>query len=398
MATRLRKSVASVFGSGNFVFMSRELTGVGRTTARFRSIDWLRGLSVLFMIECHCLYFLSPSLEKQPDWYRLQAINGLVSVAFLFAAGFSLGLVGARAAGDAKTRARRSKRTLLRIAEVLALSLYINQVSHDVITNPIWLFRPDILSCIVAGLLMVWGVVTVCRGRNGLALSLLTGLWLSVMVGTLWASRYRGEGNFLGLLNNSTGAMFPLLPWTGHLLLGGMMGVLAAHPKSGRARLTWGVAAMTGVALLLAMTPVGEGVWRPLAAMNLDTYLVSNAFERIWKLGAICLLLAAVERVATQVGAVAWGLRPVTTVLEYFSGKSLSAYFVHLMLLYGFWGVQFTQVWHRKSSWGEYCWRLGVMYCLTALVCYGLHRARRGVEAFIRNRSSAQGVVAAEAA
>src|SRR6266498_4027083 len=136
-------------------------------------------------------------------------------------------------------RGRRSKRTLLRIAEVMALALYINQVSHDVISNPIWLLRPDILSCIVAGLLMVWTVVTVCRGRNGIALSVLSGLWLSVMVGTLWASGYRGGGNFLGLLNNSTGAMFPLLPWTGHLLLGGMMGVLASHPTAGRARLVW---------------------------------------------------------------------------------------------------------------------------------------------------------------
>src|SRR4051794_12200605 len=172
--------------------MDKGFPRAGKTTARFKAIDWLRGLSVLFMIECHCLYFLSPSLDRTAEWYQIQNINGLVSVAFLFAAGFSLGLVGARAAGDVQTRARRSKRTLLRIAEVFALAFYINEVSHDVISNPIWLLRLDILSCIVAGLLVVWAVITSCRGRNGMALAVLIGLWLSVMIGTFWASGYRG--------------------------------------------------------------------------------------------------------------------------------------------------------------------------------------------------------------
>lgn len=367
---------------------------VGKTTARFKAIDWLRGLSVLFMIECHCLYFLSPSLEHTPEWYRLQNINGLVSVAFLFAAGFALGLVGARAAGDAQTRARRSKRTLLRIAEVFALALYINQFAHDVISNPIWLLRLDILSCIVGGLLVVWGVITGCRGRNGIALGLLTGLWLSVMIGTFWISGYRSDSIFIGLINNSTGAMFPLFPWTGYLLLGGVMGVLGSHPTRGRLQLVIGLAVMTALTLALAMTPADRWPWRPFAELKLDTYLVSNACERIWKLGVICLTLMAVEKVTTLVAAAARVLKPASAVLEYFSSKALSGYFAHLTLLYGFLGIQITQVWHRKSSWGQYWWRLGVMYCLTALVCYGLHRARRGIEAMIRN---ARGVPATAA-
>jgi uncharacterized membrane protein len=365
--------------------MDKGIPRAGKTTARFKAIDWLRGLSVLFMMECHCLYFLSPTLERTPEWYQLQNINGLVSVAFLFAAGFALGLVGARAAGDPLTRARRSKRTLLRIAEVFALALYINQVSHDFLSNPIWLLRLDILSCIVAGLLIVWTVITVCRGRNGIALGVLAALWLSVMVGTFWASGYRGGGVFLGLINNSSGAMFPLFPWSGYLLLGSVLGVLGSHPTSGRTRLVVGLVIMTALTFALAMIPAGKWPWRPLAEMKLDAYLVSNACERLWKLGVICLTLTAIERLTTLVTVAARALTPFSVVLEYFSGKALSAYFVHLTLLYGFLGIQFTQVWHRKSSWPQYWWRLGVMYCLTILVCYGLHRARRGIEALIRN-------------
>ena len=147
--------------------MPRELQGAASTSHRIKAIDWLRGLSVVFMIECHSLYFLLPSLEKTADWYRLQAINGLVSVAFLFAAGFSSGLVVSRAAGDAVTRRRRSKRTLLRIVEVLALSFYMHLVWYPGITQPWTLLRVEILMCICIGLLMVWGIVTLCRGRHG---------------------------------------------------------------------------------------------------------------------------------------------------------------------------------------------------------------------------------------
>ena len=86
------------------------------------------------------------------------------------------------------------------------------------------------------------------------------------------------------------------------------------------------------------------------------------------------------EWVATKAGAAASTrlVRPIGVVLEYFSKMALSAYFAHLWLLYGFWGIQFTQVWHRKSNWYEYWWRLGVVWCLTALVCYGLHRCGEG--------------------
>jgi uncharacterized membrane protein len=214
------------------------------------------------------------------------------------------------------------------------------------------------------------------------------------MIGTFWISGYRSDSIFIGLINNSTGAMFPLFPWTGYLLLGGVMGVLGSHPTRGRLQLVIGLAVMTALTLALAMTPADRWPWRPFAELKLDTYLVSNACERIWKLGVICLTLMAVEKVTTLVAAAARVLKPASAVLEYFSSKALSGYFAHLTLLYGFLGIQITQVWHRKSSWGQYWWRLGVMYCLTALVCYGLHRARRGIEAMIRN---ARGVPATAA-
>jgi hypothetical protein len=351
------------------------------------------------MIECHSLYFLSPELDRTPGWYRLQAINGLVSVAFLFAAGFASGLVVSRAAGDAVTRRRRTKRTLLRIAEVIALAQYMHLAWYPVLAEPQTLLRIDILMCISIGLLTVWGVVTLSRGRQALAVTVLLGLCAGIMAATFWTPRYQGNYLLGSLLNTSTGSMFPLFPWMGYLILGGVVGIFAAHPQTGRRRMTIALAIITGAAMVLALTPVGEALWRWCGTMRLagdvkpDVYLVSNAFERIWKLGAISLLLVGVEWSATVVGTMAWTriVRPIGIVLEYFSKMALSGYFVHLALLYGFWGIQFTQQWHRKSSWTQYGWRVVLMWCMTALVCYGLHRLRRGIEWTIRNlRGTAQ--------
>jgi len=360
---------------------------------RFKAIDWLRGLSVLFMIECHCLYFLTPELERTPAWYELQAINGLVSVAFLFAAGFSTGLITARAAGDAVTRRRRSKRTLLRVAEVVGLSLYIHAANHPVFSQPAWWLRVDILMCISIGLVMLWAVVTGCRGRNGLAAGTLVGLWLVLLFGTFWAAPYRGGEIVTGLLNNSNGSLFPVFPWCGYLLLGGAMGVLASHPTAGRQRLVIGIAFMTGLGLLLTMTPLGPRLWRPFAEAKFETYIVSNTFERLWKLGAVCLALLAISRAAqwTMLArAGSFAVRPAGAVLNYFSRTALSAYFVHLMLLYGFLGLQFTQMWHRRSTWDQYAWRVGVMYVLTAAVCHAMHKARLAIEGMIRTALAAR--------
>src|SRR5829696_1428369 len=99
--------------------------GATKVADRFRAIDWLRGLSVLFMIECHALWLLRPQFERTPLWNWLQHWNGMVSVCFLFAAGFAAGLVGSKGmSGDAAARQKRSRKTLRRIAGVWAVALW----------------------------------------------------------------------------------------------------------------------------------------------------------------------------------------------------------------------------------------------------------------------------------
>src|SRR5437667_125911 len=59
---------------------------------RVVAIDWLRGLAVLVMIQCHAMALLKPELRSGPFYGVLTWIDGLVAPAFILAAGFSLSL------------------------------------------------------------------------------------------------------------------------------------------------------------------------------------------------------------------------------------------------------------------------------------------------------------------
>ena len=372
--------------------MSIEFKGASLQARRIRAIDWLRGLSVLFMIECHTLYFLSPSLEYTPRWIWIQNLNGLVSAAFLFASGFAGGLVGSRAAGDRAARARRAKRTFLRLAEVVALAAYFHLACYPVFHEPSTILRVDILLCIAFGVIAVWGIVTLGRGKLAQTAFVLLATATAVLCASPWASRYRGGAVLTELLNSSTGSMFPLFPWLMYPLLGAAMGIAAAHPARGRSRLAAALLLLIAICGALSGTTWGERFWARFPDDD-GIFWVRNAFERLWKLGLVCLALVGIEGASMRMERLTWSriFRPIETLVSYFSSRALSAYFVHLGLIYGFLGLQFTRQWHRQSTWRQYAWRMLLVVAATAAICQSLHWARREVENIYRAMSENKG-------
>lgn len=354
-------------------------------SGRIRAIDWLRGLSVVFMIECHSLIFLAPRFEFTPLWYWIQNINGLVSSAFLFTAGFAGGLVGSRAAKDSAARRRRTKRTFLRLAQVLGMSVYFHFACNPIFAQPTTLLRVDILLCIAMGVLAVWGAVTLCRGNNSVAIALLLSAALVVIVMTPWAWRYRGGVVATELLNGTTGSMFPICPWLLYPLLGAGMGVIGAEPARGRRRLIYAMTALLGVTWALCLPTAGPRFWAHLST-DQDLFWVRNAVERIWKLSFILLSLLVIDWGSVRLAHFPWArlFTPIERGMEYFSRHALVAYLVHLSLLYGFLNIQLTRQWHGKSTWDEYTWRMLLVIAGTAFVCHAIHRARRMIESAIR--------------
>jgi uncharacterized membrane protein len=222
------------------------------SATRVKAFDWLRGLAVLVMIECHAMVLLRKELLATHAAALMDWLNGLVAPSFIFAAGFSLALVQVRTARSGGGRGARLLRTVRRIGEVLAVGTLINWVWFPISVEPGWLLRVDILQCIAVSLLFALPLfASLARTPRRLLVASLAVAAVLFFVAP-FADGYRGP---LQDWVNKTGphhSVFPLLPWAGWVFLGGALGALAGSSEiAGVRKMLMGIgAASVGVWLL----------------------------------------------------------------------------------------------------------------------------------------------------
>ncbi|WNG36750.1 DUF1624 domain-containing protein [Archangium violaceum] len=351
---------------------------------RVRAIDWLRGIAVLFMVQCHALVLLRPELRQSPTTKFLLRIDGLVAPAFLFSAGFALSLLLVRSAASGK-RSDRLGRNLRRALQVLGVATLVNWMWFPLFREPKWLVRLDILHCVGLSLLILLPFTAGMASRP----RMLRGVALALALVTFFLSPL-GEavnGPWAYVLNKSTGAVFPLLPWLGFAWLGAYAGAVAG--EQGRTGL---------VRALLFLTGLGALGW--LAAEPLRNlypehrFFVtnpSNAAERWMWICIVLLGLIALERRMAQ------GAEPsrVRRFVETFGTSSLSAYVFHEGLLYfHIFGFSFETVWGNRSGWGQYTLLTVALIGLTYGLCLAvdwLQRLPRTAGPHLRARWAALG-------
>jgi uncharacterized membrane protein len=337
------------------------------SSERIRAIDWLRGIAVLFMIQCHALVLLRPELRVSSAARALLRIDGLVAPAFLFAAGFALALLQVRSAAQG-LRQQRLGRNLRRIAEVLAVATLVNWMWFPLLSQPRWLLRMDILHCVGLCLLLVLPVTAGLARRPGA----LRGVSLALAL-TVFGLAPLGEaatGGWAHLLNKTTGAVFPLLPWLGYAWLGAYAG--SAAGAQGRAGL---------VRVLLSLTLLGVVGWlatEPLRALYPPhRFHVTNPAEAALRWTWVCLALLVLLALEARLGARAAPSR-ARRFIELFGTSSLSAYFLHEALLYyRVLGLSFERFWRDQSEWPQYGALTLALVLMTAALCAALDRAQR---------------------
>lgn len=344
-------------------------------SARVRAFDWLRGLAVLFMVECHSLVLLRPELRQGPHFGTLNFINGLVAPSFIFAAGFSLGLVQVRSARSG-ARGPRVRRTLRRIGEVFAVGLLLNTMWFwfPLRDDPRWLFRVDILPCIAYALLIALPLTATLALKP----KVLGWTTLVLAAATFGVAPYGelADGLFAPLLNHHTGSVFPLLPWAGYVFLGISVGVLAATQRVRRVQAALLALAAVGLALRL-LTP--SWTFYPPHA-----FFVNDPGDCGGRWFYVCLILVALLEVEQRFPG-DWRKRAPVRWVELFGTSSLSGYFFHESLLYyRIFGFSFATVWKDRCGWGEYTLLLAAILALTTVLTWGTDRLYRRLDAWTR--------------
>lgn len=332
------------------------------TNTRIRAFDWLRGLAVLVMIQCHAMTLLRPELAASPWWGRLRWLDGLVAPSFIFAAGFSLALVQVRGARPGQ-RWRRVRKTLRRLTEVLLCATLVNWMWFPIFREPKWILRMDILQCIGVALLIALPLFALLAPKP----KVLSGasLLLAMLCFGISPLAEAVRGPWADLVNASGTSVFPLLPWAGYVYLGASAGALAA---TGNVRVLVGWVAIllfVGVGLRLA-APWFNSVYPP------HQYFVTSPANHGERWALVCTVLLGLLALELKLAG-AWTKTAPIRFVETFGTSSMSGYFFHEMLLY-YWDwrllrFSFDDVWGKQCGWGKY-WALtaALIACTYVLV------------------------------
>jgi uncharacterized membrane protein len=326
---------------------------------RVRAFDWLRGIAVLVMIQTHSLVLLRPELRSGPVFSAVQWIDGLVAPSFILAAGFSLALVQVRTAmapDAAASRGRRLRRTLRRLAEVLLVATLTNWMWFPIFREPRWILRVDILHCIGLALLIALPVMFLLAPKPRILRWVALALAAAVFGVSPYAEQVRGP--LAMLANGSTGAVFPLLPWSGYVYLGAAIGATQAVDGT-RSTVRWLIElALAGIVIWI-LTPQVAALYPPHEFWVTDP---ANHARRWTQVSLIALALLAAENLWQGT----WRTSAPVRFIEVFGTSSLAGDFLHEMLLYfRIFGFSFERVWGNSLSWGTYLPVLSLLIAMT---------------------------------
>jgi uncharacterized membrane protein len=305
------------------------------SSQRLAYLDWLRGLTVLIMIEAHTFdAWTLPAERARPGFGRLMLLAGMAAPLFLFLAGVAVSLAGASHLRRSRTTRVASKLVQRRGWQVLFYAFLLRLQSFVLggLTAPANLLKVDILNVMgpaIAGTAAIWGMATSRRAKA---------VWLAVATLVLLAiTPAVRESQFVGSLPEPIASYFrpppgkgtfTFLPWAGFVLAGGVLGVVieGASPWWRPGRLQAAIA-LAGVALIV----LGDwAAYRPALFPDAHFWTTSPAFFAI-RAGIILLMVAASS---------VWSRRPWRRSdrpgpLERFGMGSLFVYWVHVELVYG---------------------------------------------------------------
>ncbi len=299
---------------------------------RLDYLDWLRGVSVLVMIEAHAFDGWTLPAEKARETYaHLIVLGGFASPLFLFLAGVAAALAASSRIARGWTHQDAARRVERRGLEILLLALLfrLQSFAFGWFANPAGILKVDILNVMGPSIVAAGAFWRLPVSRSTRAL-LLAAATLAVAFATP-AVRQAGWVEALpwplaAYLQPPFGrGAFTLLPWSAFVFAGAVLGLmLDARRDASGWRLHGGIA-LAGGALALACWWAS---WQPAVFAGASFWTTSPAFFGL-RMG---LLLLAVTV------AWLWCRRPWRrwpSPVERLGIGSLFVYWVHVELVYG---------------------------------------------------------------
>ena len=292
--------------------------------SRLLALDWLRGVAVLVMVECHVFNAVLAPRYREAAWFVfLNWLNGFVAPAFLLVSGGVIGINLQKRWQDVLAFGKNWGRLWRRIGQIFIVAYLLHLP-----TPFLWQFfgptgphlvalwtKLDILQCVAGSLSLILLLVPLVRNaRTHQFVCVALGVFAVAGVDHVarWAEVSALPRPLLSYLWPTGVGLFPLVPWAAFPLLGVWLGPTifsAAKTSEQSAR-----AAAAGVAFLLVARFVPSSSWYD------GVFVFSRLGWVLWGLAACCWL-------GEPVRGTRW-------LLE-FGQLSLWSYTVHLILVYG---------------------------------------------------------------
>lgn len=298
-------------------------------------IDALRLIAVLEMVNGHTLdAVLAGRFRHGAVWAAFSWVRGLISVAFMLAAGLSFHVTTVARFERHRADPAASRHRIFRALQLIAIG-YVLRFPFEIFTGDPVLIRDGVARVLGVDVLHVIGFSLL-----GLELLVLTLRRASHVVYTAGAlavavialaplGEALSETHALPLLTNwvghAGGSIFPLLPWSAFVLLGVVAGAIALPDGATTLARIYvprllGLAALAAlVSLALAHSPFS--LWhRGLAFASEPSFVVTKLGV---VLGAIAVLAVLFARVRALPGP-----------LQSLASETLAMYVFHLVVLY----------------------------------------------------------------
>jgi uncharacterized membrane protein len=292
--------------------------------SRLLALDWLRGVAVLVMVECHVFNAVIAPRYREAGWFVfLNWLNGFVAPAFLMVSGGVIGINLQKRWEDVLTFGKAWSRLWRRIGQIFIVAYLLHLP-----TPFLWQFfgprgphlvalwtKMDILQCVAGSLSLILLLVPLTRNARlhrlvCAALGIIAVASVSLVGG--WGEGSAMPSPLLSYLWPTGVGLFPLVPWAAFPLLGVWLGpAIFSATKTSQQSVR---AAMAGIAFLLVARFVPSNGWY-------DGVFVFG------RLGWVLVALAACCWFGEPVCGTRW-------ILE-FGQLSLWSYTVHLILVYG---------------------------------------------------------------
>jgi len=298
---------------------------------RYPYLDWLRGLAILIMIQCHAFNsFTRMDLREGGPYVLSQFIGGMAAPLFLFMAGMTTAFQMESLAQREPDARRRWLTALRRGGYILAIAFLFR------FTN--WLFsmprattqeitKVDILNCMGVGLCIL-AVAAIFPSTERVRFAAGIGLLIALASPMVAALDWSGMPPLLQdyLVPSPRTGRFPFFPWASYLAFGIAIGSIAKRAAADRIDrlMQWSV--LIGFALIFAGQYFSNIPYSIYTKSNFWTDSPSLVLIRV---GISLLLMAAAYLWTEYCAGAGWSW------MQTLGKNSLMVYWVHVMIVYG---------------------------------------------------------------